>query len=153
MNCRAKSIAIGLLIALCGCGGSSVSPTGDFTVNSLLSSAAIQPGGNLVNNFFITPENGFNGRITLTINGIPEGLTFAPSPSQVTGPGAYTMTLSAAPDMALGTYTITFLFTSGHLQHSFDVVVTVEAELSKDLNNAQSPQISSARSRSNNLFC
>ena len=127
MNCGARLLAIGLLITLCGCGSSSVSPTGDFAVNSLLSSATIQPGGNLTNSFFITPENGFNGRITLTITGAPEGLTFAPSPSQVTGPGTYTMTLGAAPDAALGTYTITFLFTSGHLQRSFNVVVTVAA--------------------------
>jgi len=126
--CRpAKLLAIGLLITLCGCGGSSVSPTGDFAVNVLPSSATIQQGGSFTGNLFITSEDGFNGRITLTITGVPEGLTFAPSPSQVTGPGTYTMTWGAAPDVALGTYTVTFLFTSGHLQHSFNVVVTVAA--------------------------
>lgn len=79
----------------------------------------------LATTFIINHENGFNGRITLTITGIPEGLTFGPPSSQFTGPGTYVMMWSAAPDLALGTYTVTLLFTSGHLQHSYNVVVTV----------------------------
>jgi hypothetical protein len=127
MHRSAKLVAIGILVAaVLSCGGGSVSPSGDFTVNSFPSSVTIQPGHNVINTFSINPENGFNGRITLTVTGIPEGLTFGPTPSQVTAPGTYTMTWSAAPDLVLGTYTITFLFTSGHLQHSYNVVVQAQ---------------------------
>ncbi len=127
MHRSAKLLAIGILVAaILSCGGGSASPSGDFTVNSLPSSLTIQPGSNTINIFSINPENGFNGRIALTVTGIPEGLTFGPPPSQVTGPGIYTMTWSAAPDLALGTYTLTFLFASGHLQHSYNVVVQAQ---------------------------
>ena len=123
MHCSAKLLSIGLLITLCSCGGGSISPSGDFTVNALPSSLTIQQGGSIPTALIINYENGFNGRITLTVTDIPEGLTFGPS--QFTGAGTYIMTCSAAPDLALGTYAVTFLFTSGHLQHSYNVVVTV----------------------------
>jgi hypothetical protein len=127
MHRSAKLLAIGILVvAILSCGSGRVSPSGDFTVNGLPSSVTIQPGGTIISTFIINPENGFNGRITLTVTGIPEGLTLGPTPSQVTGPGTCTMTWSAAPDLALGTYTITFLFTSGHLQHSYNVVAQVQ---------------------------
>ncbi|MGO9864708.1 MAG: hypothetical protein ACLPLR_13940 [Terriglobales bacterium] len=127
MHRSAKLLAIGIIVAaILSCGAGSVSPSADFTVNSFPSSVTIQAGHNIINIFSINPENGFNGRITLTVTGIPEGLTFGPTPSQVTGPGTYTTTWSAAPDLALGNYTITFLFTSGRLQHSYNVVAQVQ---------------------------
>jgi hypothetical protein len=126
MHRSAKLLAIGILVVvILSCGGSIVSPGGDFTVSSLPSSLTIQPGSNIVNTFSINPVNGFNGRVTLTVTGVPEGLAFGPAPS-VLGPGFYTMTWSAAPDLAHGNYTITFLFTSGRLQHSYNVVVQVQ---------------------------
>jgi hypothetical protein len=120
----AKSLAIGILVAaILSCGGGSVSPSGDFTVTNVPSSLTIQQGGSIPTALIINYENGLNGRITLTVTDIPEGLTFGPS--QFTGTGTYVMMWSAAPDLALGTYTVTVLFTSGHLQHSYNVVVTV----------------------------
>ncbi|MGB7149541.1 MAG: hypothetical protein WBD45_10335, partial [Terriglobales bacterium] len=96
------------------------------TVQSLFGSVTIQPGGNAVDTFSINAMNGFSGRITLTLSNVPEGIAFAPNPPSVMGLGTYIMSMTVATDVAPGTYTIPFRFTSGQLQHSYNVVVQVQ---------------------------
>jgi hypothetical protein len=116
----ASLLALALVIvALCTCGGAS--STGDFSLD-IPGSATVMAGGDKVLTVIIRSEGGFDGTITWTVSGVPAGVTISSSPGGngrlPEASGRYMMTISASPDTALGTYTITFQATSGHLQHS-----------------------------------
>jgi hypothetical protein len=120
----------GLVVAsLCttSCGG-NMSPAGDFAV-IFPSSASVPVSGNATATVQLTGSihalNGFDGTIALAINGVPDGVALTLTPP-VSAPGVYNMTLSVSGDVAPGTYTITFFFTSGHLQHTSTLELQVE---------------------------
>jgi hypothetical protein len=116
------ALSTGLVVALlcaASCGG-NMSPAGDFTVIFPSSASATLSGSadaTLQLTGSIRPLNGFDGNIALAITGVPDGVALTLTPP-VSAPGIYTMTLNVSSDVAPGTYTITFFFTSGHLQHT-----------------------------------
>ncbi len=118
------ALPVGLMVALLcatGCGGNMA---GDFAVNFPTSAILPTGSGTLTLMGSIHGLNGFNGKIALATTGVPDGATLTFSPP-VVAPGLYSMNLSAS-DVAPGTYTITFLFTSGHLQHTSTLGLQVQ---------------------------
>jgi hypothetical protein len=67
----------------------------------------------------VTALNGFTGNVSLSASGMPAGVTASFNPATVTGgSGSYTMTLSVASSVPVGSYTVTATGTSGSLTHS-----------------------------------
>lgn len=100
--------------------GGSVSP----------GSQTVVPGGTTSYTVTVSPLNGFTGDVTLSVSGLPSGVTGGFSPNPVTGgSGTSTLTLNAASSTALGNYTFTITGNSGSLAHSITANLTVNSSL------------------------
>src|ERR1700722_8570790 len=143
--CRSFLIAaivviIAGLLGLAGCGGGNGStstppppppppPAGDFALSADSSTLTLQQQGILQSqNIIATPLNGFTGTVTVTMSGLPSGVTATPSgPYTVpsSGPSA-SFLLAASNTAAITSSTITLTGTSGAITHSatFNLVVT-----------------------------
>jgi hypothetical protein len=76
---------------------------GDFTVNIAQSALTVTQGGSATAQVSVSPSNGFASPVTFTVSGLPNGATFAFSPTSVTpaagANASTTLTITA------GTYT------------------------------------------------
>jgi hypothetical protein len=75
----------------------------------------------------VTALNGFTGTASITVSGLPSGVTAGFSPASVTGSGSSTMTLTVAGTTIPGTYTLTVSGNSGNITHTAGVSLTVTA--------------------------
>src|SRR5215468_1672400 len=124
-------VGLSLAVSLVGCGGGSggsnqtpppVSPS--FSIVATPSAPSIAPGSSSSFQVSITPQNGFNGQVAITISGLPTGLSAAPSTFSVQG-APQTVTLSAASGLANGNYSLSLNGTGGGLSSSANVVIGV----------------------------
>jgi lysophospholipase L1-like esterase len=74
------------------------------------------PGQIGTNTVTITPVNGFAGSVSLSLSGLPSGVTASFSPSVTTSTS--TLTVNAGSGAAPGVYTMTLTGTSGTLTHT-----------------------------------
>jgi len=124
------SILTGILL-LSGCGGGSNSiPTPapaspSFTISLNPSSISVSPGTSGAVTVSLQPENGFEGTATVTLSGLPSGMTVSPSsPFSLTAAGQ-ALELTAASGVVDGTYTLSFQATSGTLSASANASLQV----------------------------
>jgi VCBS repeat-containing protein len=88
----------------------------------------VVPGSSVNYAGTVTSLNGFTGNVALSASGLPAGVTANFNPTTVTGgSGSYTLTVSAASSVPLGTYSITVTGTSGSLTHSAPVTLVVNS--------------------------
>jgi len=89
----------------------TVTGTPSFTVGASPASVSVMAGGTASAAILVSAQNGFTGKVTLAVSGLPVGVTaaFASSP---TAPGT-TLTFTAAATAAAGTATFTVTGTSG----------------------------------------
>jgi hypothetical protein len=75
----------------------------------------------------VTPNNGFNGNVALSVSGFPTGVTdLGISPNTVTGgSGSATESFAVSGSARQGTYPITITGTSGNLVHAITVNLTI----------------------------
>jgi nucleoside-specific outer membrane channel protein Tsx len=71
----------------------------------------------------VTPENGFNGSVSLSASGLPSGVTAAFNPNPATGSSTLTLTTSATA--AADTATVRVIGTSGNLAQTTTLTLTV----------------------------
>jgi len=76
----------------------------------------VPAGGSGAVQISIKAANGFSGAVSVTITGIPPGVTATPSQFTVTNP--VSVTFSAASNISTGNYPVTFQGTSGNLSNS-----------------------------------
>ncbi len=119
-----------LLLLLISCGGSSPkstsTPEADFSLSTTPSTITLNPGGPSQQlSITATSMNSFTGTITLTIAGLPAGVTAQPSALILTPGAAQNITFTAASLAAAVTATLTLTGTSGNLTHSTTVSATV----------------------------
>jgi len=101
-------------------------PQPDFAVSATPSSQALAPGAGTSYTATVTPANGFNGAVGLTVNGLPTGATGSFSPASVSGgSGSSTLSVATLSTTPAGTYTLTITGTSGALSHSATVSLVV----------------------------
>ena len=103
------------------------SPSPDFTISASPSSQTVTVGGGTSYTATLGALNGFTGTVTLTASGLPTGATATFSPATVAGSGTSTASITTTSSTPAGTYTITFLGTSGSLQHSASAKLVVNA--------------------------
>ncbi len=105
--------------------------TPNFTISASPASLTVKPGGKATTTITVTSQNGFNSAVTLSGSGLPSGVTAAFATNPVTPPANGTvtsvLTLTAASNATLGTFTITLTGTSGSLVHSVSGTLTVSS--------------------------
>ena len=77
-----------------------------------------------------TELNSFSGSVSITITGLPAGVTALPASLTLTPGTPQSLTLTAAANSAATTATVTFTGTSGSLTHSAPLALTVQAAAS-----------------------
>jgi hypothetical protein len=110
-----------------GCGGP---PTPDFSISASPASRSIKRSGSTTYTSTVTALNGFTGAVNLTVAGCPAKSTCTLSPSSVTlppSPANSTLSVSTTKKSPTGKFTLTITGTSGSLQHSTSVSLTVTA--------------------------
>jgi len=130
--CRtvASLIFVALLTFLDGCGGgvgsSAPPPPPSFSIRLSTTTLAIAPNTSSLVSLSLVPANGFSGAVTVTLGGLPTGITALPaSPFELPASGL-TLTLTAGANVANGSYTLTFQATSGSLTSSATASLTVQ---------------------------
>jgi len=119
-----------LLAAGCGGGGSGSSPAPppsppSFTIIISPATISIAPGTSATANISLTPQNGFSGTATVTLSGLPSGVTVTPaSPFSVTATGQ-TIQITAAAGLGNGTYNLSLQASSGTLSASAGATLAI----------------------------
>lgn len=113
------------------CGRSNSAPSPNFTLSLSPASVALTAGatGTPVT-LTATPLNSFNGTVTVSISGLPAGVTASPATvtlNTASMPATAQTTLSAAITAPSATSNITFTASSGMLTHAATLASTVQA--------------------------
>jgi hypothetical protein len=98
-------------------------PSGDFSLSATPSSRSVRRNQSTTYTVTVTPINAFEGAVTFSVTGLPGGASASFNPTSVTGSGTTTMTVTAGNSR--GAFTLTITGTSGGLQHSATVTLTV----------------------------
>src|SRR5205823_1589622 len=100
-------------------------PPPDFSLSVSPGSVTVAQGDSGTSTITETDLNGFNGSVTLSASGLPNGVTAAFSPDPTTDTSTLTLTASSAA--TTGTATATVTGTSGSLTHTTAISLTVNA--------------------------
>ncbi|MGH9362200.1 MAG: endopeptidase, partial [Thermoanaerobaculia bacterium] len=104
-------------------------PTPDFTLSCSPSSLTIPQGGSGTSTCTVGSVNGFASAVSLTCTGQPAGVSCGFVPNPVTPPSGgsanSTLTVSVAGSVAAGPYSFQVQGTSGTLNHSTPMALTV----------------------------
>ena len=98
---------------------------GDFSLSASPDFLEFTAGSIGFSTISVSPLNGFNGTVSLSVNG--GGLPVTLSSTSVTGSGAVTLTVRSTRFTASGDYTITVTGTSGSLSHSTFIDVFIDS--------------------------
>ncbi|XVV01199.1 metallophosphoesterase [Actinosynnema sp. CA-248983] len=111
------------------CKKAATSP--DFTVGATPASVGLKPGGSASATVNVGSTAGFSSATSLSVSGLPSGVTGTISPSSVTPPAngsaSATLTLSASTSAPNGSATATITGTSGTVSHTAQVTVSVSS--------------------------
>src|ERR1700756_2562311 len=103
--------------------------TPGFSVSASPSSVSAQQGTNATSTVTVTSQNGFNSATTLSVSGLPSGVTAAFSTNPVTPPAngsaTSTLTFTASSTATTGTSTVTVTGTSGTTTATTTISLTV----------------------------
>ncbi len=112
-----------LLTLFAGCGSTQ---SGSFTLTANSSVAVVQGQSQTI---MVTPSsaNNFNGAVTVSVSGLPAGVTMSPSSATIAPGTSTTFTVSAASTAAVSTSNISIEGVSGSLRASTMVAVSVTA--------------------------
>jgi hypothetical protein len=127
-------LVAGLFVVLAGCGShaantvttSASSP--DFALSVSPSALIITTGGS-GESVSVTANalNGFMGSVSVSLSGLPSGMTANPSGLTLTPGAAQSVTLTAAASAAAGAATVTLTGASGSTTHAVAVALTLAA--------------------------
>jgi hypothetical protein len=95
----------------------------DFSLSINPSSQSVRRGNTATYTVTITPSNGFNSAVALSLGGAPSGatVTFTPNPASSTS----TLTVKTLASTTRRTYTLTITGISGSLTHTTQATLTV----------------------------
>ena len=108
---------------------SSTAPAPEFSLSASPTSVSMNQGASAASIISVGSINGYNSGTSLSVSGLPTGLTASLSPVAVTpasgGSATSTLTVTASSSAAAGTYNVTVNGVSGSLSHSVVVPATV----------------------------
>jgi len=106
----------------------------DFSIACVPPSLTLAQGSSATSTCTVTSLNAFSSPVDLSgswLGAAPTGVTPSPLPSPITptsgGTASSTLTIGAAPDASIGTFTFRVTATSGALTHTADVGVEIVA--------------------------
>jgi hypothetical protein len=125
-------LALAAGLSIIGCGGGSSSPPpvpADFTMAVTPSSVTVTQGGaSSPAVIAVSPLHSFSGNVSVSISGLPSGVTTSPaSPFVIAAGASQSVTFSAATSATLGPVNLTFSGTSGSLSHTAGATMSVNA--------------------------
>jgi hypothetical protein len=105
----------------------------DFTVSRSPATQIVpQPGAAVSFSVTVSPTNGFNVPVTLSVTGLPSGATGSFSPNPVSPNQASTLTISTPSYLGVGTQNFTIVASiqgvNGYLTHSTTASITLPAQ-------------------------
>jgi hypothetical protein len=103
----------------------TVNPVGDFTLSASPSSLTVAEGTIGTSTVTVTPLSGFNSNVSLSVSGLPSGVTASFSSNPATA--SSTLTLTASSSATTGTATVAITGTSGNLSHLTTIALAVTA--------------------------
>jgi subtilase family serine protease len=109
----------------------NASTTANFALSASPGSLTVLQGTGGTSTITVTPQNGFTGSVSLSVPGLPSGVTASFNPSST--PGTSTLTLTASSTATKGTATVTVTGTSGSLTHTATIALTVSSTSSAQL--------------------
>jgi hypothetical protein len=74
----------------------------------------------------VTSSNGFDGKVSLSVTGLPPRATSTFKPASFFGRGTSTLSITTPSSTPLGTYRLTITATAGGLTHSANVSLTIQ---------------------------
>lgn len=102
-----------------------VSPPADFQLTAQPNFWLVGLGASRHGRIIVTGQEGFNAAVTLTLSGLPSGVTATLSPNPIHPGNEVTVTMTAAPETALGFYPVTLIGASTNLTHTTALTVAV----------------------------
>src|SRR5579862_5938809 len=125
----AVAVCLTTLLIACGSSGSAPPTTEDFSLSLSPQSLSIPiGGGGGSTQVSVLPINGFSNTVTVSITGLPDGVTTTPASPFMMTPGTnQTVSFSAAQGTKPNVATVTFTGTSGTLVHNGTVSLSVGA--------------------------
>ena len=99
----------------------------DFTLSAEPSTLTVCQSGNNATTIGVGQTNGFSSPVTLSLSGVPNGITPALSVNPVTPPNNSQLSLSAAHNAPTGEYTLLLSGDAGSLHHEFNIGLSVFA--------------------------
>jgi hypothetical protein len=112
-----------------GTTGGSTSSNPSFALSDSPTSLSVAQGGSAASTISVASSNNFNSAVTLSVSGLPSGVTASLSSSSVTpradGSATSTLTLTASSSAAAGSATVTITGAGGGLTKTSTVALTV----------------------------
>src|SRR5207249_10612627 len=96
-----------------------------FVLSASPNSLKIVQGATGTSTITVTPQNGFNGSVSLSASGLPNGVTASFNPSSTAS--SSTLTLTASSAATTGTFTLTVTGSSGNLTKTTTIFLTVHS--------------------------
>jgi hypothetical protein len=100
-------------------------PSGDFSMLASPTSLTAAQGATGSSTVSATATSGFSSAVSLSASALPTGITASFSPASVSPPASAAITLSVAPTVAPGTYSLTVTGNGGGQTHSATLALTV----------------------------
>src|SRR5215471_3443202 len=108
-----------------GLGALNNQGTPDFAVSTNPASLSVTRGATASAAIMVSPTGGFAGNVSLSVSGLPAGVTASFNPAATTGTSTLTLTSSATA--ATGPATLTITGVSGTLTHSATISLAVNS--------------------------
>jgi hypothetical protein len=99
----------------------------DFSLSVTPNSQTVIVGSSTTYSVAASPQNGFNGSVSLTVQGLPSGAAASFNPPSISAAGSSTLTVSTSAATPLGAATFTLTGTSGTLTHAVNAGLTVNS--------------------------
>ena len=121
----AAAIGFTLLVAGCG-GGRTTPPPPNFTLTASPGSVLVSQGSTSIPvQIGVQGLNGFEGTVSVSLQGLPPGVTAAPAfPLSISAGSNQSATLTVANTVARGNYNVTFAGASDSLSSSASLLLT-----------------------------
>jgi subtilase family serine protease len=101
-------------------------PVADFTITASPSTLTLKAGALGIYTVNVSALNGFSGRVNLSVAGFPSKVVGGFFPASIKGSGTAFLIFLVGPKQAAGTFPLTVTGTSGSLQHTANLTLTVK---------------------------